>query len=882
MTAYRLLLLLFPRRIRREFGTDMAQMFEAQYAAARTSGRSLAAFWLRAIGDALLHGGAERLTLARAGGRRMFLETRRWRSYMHALGQDVRYALRLMVAQPGLTLVAIVTMALGIGANTAIFSAVDAILLRPLPYPEPDRLVVVWEKRPAEGVMNNSVAPADYVDWARMNTVFETMAAMMPITADLTGTGEPVRLPAGAVSPAFFDVLRVRPALGRSFRPEEGRAGLHRVVVIGYGLWQGRFGSDASVIGRKVLLNGVPHEVVGVLPHTFEFPDSTIELWAPLPFEGTSQPLNRSNHDLSVYARMKPGVTIEQARAEMDRVGQHLSKEYPDTNARHGAWVVPLRDELTGPVRSSLFLLLSAVGFVLLIACVNVANLLLARAAARKREMAVRVALGAGRERIVGQALTESVLLSLAGGAAGILVASWGIGLLRQIAPADVAVLGVDRIGLNTRVLLFSFVLSVVTGIVFGLLPAWQFANQDVNDDLKDGGRSPTGIRRRLRLTLVVSEIALASLLLVGAGLMLRSFHNILGGQSGFKTEGVLTTLIALPEARYPGNRKLVAFDQIEERFRAIPGVRAVGAIHVLPLSGRDSRRGIVVEGYEPAPDTPTRAHPRAISPDYLTAMNIQLTAGRGFTPADRTDAPLVAIVNETMARRYWPDRSPVGKRVLLVGSNGWREVVGIVRDVRHWGLDRAVNPEVYLPLSQYISNQLTFVLSTDGDPAALASAVREQLRAVDPDLPLSNVRSMDEVAARSVAARRAGMLLVGIFGGLALMLAAAGIFGVMTHLVALRTAEIGVRMTMGAQPRDVMRLVLKEGLVQAALGLTIGLGGAVLLMRSFRTMLYEISPADPVTLTAVVLVLLSTALAACIVPARRAMRVDPMTALRQ
>ena len=702
MTVYRLLLLLSPRRIRREFGADMERMFEAQYAATRTSGRSLAVFWLSAVADAFVHGGAERLSVAAAQGRRAIREAKRWRCYMCALGQDIRHAVRLIALQPGLTAVALLTMALGIGANTAIFSAVDAILLRPLPYPDPDRLVVVWEKRPAEGVLNNVVATADYVDWARMNTSFDAMAAMFPITADLTGAGEAVRVPLGVVSPAFFDVLRIRPALGRSFRPEEARAGQHRVVIVGHGLWQGRFGSDPEVVGRKIVLNGVPHEVVGVLPRTFEFPDSSLELWAPLALEGLSQPLSRANHDLTVYARMKPGVTIEQARADMDRVAQHLSLAYPNTNQRHGAWVVPLRDELTGPVRSSLLLLLGAVGFVLLIACTNVANLLLARAVARRREMAVRAALGAGRARLVGQALTESVVLSLLGGAAGLVVAKWGIAVLRQMTPDRLPILGIDRLGLTASVLVFSVVLSVVTGVVFGLLPAWQVASQDLNDILKDGGRSPAGIRRRLRLALVVSEIAIASLLLVGAGLMLRSFQNVLGNEAGFKVEGVLTTVIALPESRYPGDRKLGAFEEIEQRFRTIPGVRSVGAIHVLPLSGRDSRRGIVVEGYEPAPNSPTRAHPRAITPGYFQTMTVQLLAGRAFTASDRADAPLVMVVNETMARQYWHGGSPVGKRVLLTGTTAWREVVGVVRDVRHWGLERAVNPEMYFPLPQY------------------------------------------------------------------------------------------------------------------------------------------------------------------------------------
>jgi putative ABC transport system permease protein len=883
MRAYRLLLLFFPRQWRRELGDDMARLFDAQYAAARDAGESVAGLWLHAIADASVHGIAERIAAWSSRWQTVSKEMKRWRWWMRALVQDGRYGLRLLAAQPGVTAVAVLTLALGIGANSAIFSAVDAILLRPLPYSDPDRLVMVWEKRPAEGVMNNVVAPADYVDWARLNTVFESMAALLPITADLTGSGEPIRLSSAVVSPSFFDVLRVRPALGRSFIPAEGVAGRHQVVILSHGLWQSRFGSDPAVVGRTILLNSVPHEVVGVLPASFEYPDSAIELWAPLPLEGSSQPQSRSNHQLSVYARMKSGVTLEQARAEMDRVGQQLSQAYPDTNARHGAWVVPLRDELTGPVRTSLLLLLGAVGFVLLIACVNVANLLLARAAARRREIAVRAALGASRGRLIGQALTESLLLSLLGAAAGLLVARWGIDLLRRLTPERLPILGLGQIGLGTNVLIFSLVLAVFTGLLFGLLPAWHFASQDLNDILKDGGRSPGGVRRRLRLALVVCEIALASLLLVGAGLALRSFQTVVRAEAGFHTSGVLTAMVALPESRYRGaDPKINAFNTLTERFGAIPGVRSVGGTTLLPLGGLDGRRGIIVENREPVQDSPTRAHPRSVTADYFKTMGIQVVDGRGFTANDRTGAPLVAIVNETMARRYWPGASPVGKRVMLTGTSDWREVVGVVRDVRHWGLDRPVNPEMYMPMPQYLSNWLTFTVATDGDPASVAGAVREQLRTFDPDLPLSNIRTMEDVAARSVASRRSGMLLVGVFGLLALILAAAGIYGVMAHLVALRTGEIGVRITMGARPWDVMRLVLAEGLVQTVLGLAIGLTGGVLLMQSFRTLLYEVSPTDPLTLAAVALALLVTALAACLVPARRAMRVDPVAALRQ
>ena len=545
-------------------------------------------------------------------------------------------------------------------------------------------------------------------------------------------------------------------------------------------------------------------------------------------------------------------------------------------------YVRPLAEDLARPVRSGLLMLLAAVAFVLLIACVNVANLLLARAASRRREMAVRAALGAGRGRLAGQALTESVLLGLAGGAAGLVVAQWAIGLVRRLVPAGLPLLGVQHIGLDGRVLLFTFSISILTGLVFGLLPAWHIAREDVNQSLKDGGRSPGNVRRRLRTGLVVGEIALASLLLVGAGLTLRSFHRLLNTDAGFEIAGRTTALLVLPGRKYADDgKRLAALEEVERRFAAIPGVRAAGATSRLPLGNENSRMGVGIEGREPTPDTPTRAHIRAVTPRFFEAMGMRLVSGRQFGAADYEKSPPVAIVNQTMADRYWPGASPLGKRVRLGGTQEWREVVAVVADARNWGLDRPVNPEMYLPVRQLPWTTVFFVVATDQQAAAPAAAMREALRAADPDLALSSVRTMEEVAQRSNAARQSTMILLSVFGALALVLAAAGIYGVMAHLVTLRTGEIGVRMTLGARPADVLKLVLREGTLQALAGLAIGLSGAVLLMRSLRTVLFEVGPADPLTLLAVAAILTSTSLLACYVPARRAMKVDPVKALR-
>jgi putative ABC transport system permease protein len=875
---YRLLLLALPRSVRQAYGDEMRASFREQ----RKRAHGLAAFrlWYRAAADAIATGITERLT-GEADLFEQHVNSQRG-SVMRAFLSDSRYALRVFARQPGPTLLAVVTLAVAISANTAIFSAIDALVVRPLPYRDPGSLVLVTEKRPAEGVLDNVVSPADFFDWARLNSAFESIGAITPTSADLIGRGEPVRLGSGAVSPLFFQTLGVQPALGRLFLADDGKPGAPRVAILAHQLWTTRFGSDPQIVGRAISLSGVPFEVVGVLPEDFESEDPEIQLWSPSPFAAPGEAPSRVSHFLEVFARLKPGVTLDQARADMDRVGRQLEAAYPDANRGHGAWVTPLDDHFKDPLRGSLLLLMAAVGFVMLIACVNVANILLARAAGRRREMAVRAAVGAGRGRLARQMITEAILLGIAGGGSGVVLAWWLIGALRQLAPTDVPLVGLSRLGLDWRVLVFTAVLSLGTALLFGLVPALHLRAQDLSGSLKEGGgRSAGGVRQRVRVALVVGEIALASLLLVAAGLTIRSLQAVLHEPAGFRTDGALTANIALSARKYSTvSAELATFDDLERRFRALPGVRIVGATSMLPLSGRDGRRGVQIEGRAPTPDTPTRAHPRAVTPGYFQAMGITLVAGRPFTSADRDGAPLVAIVNETMARRYWPSASPVGKRIRRSDSD-WIEVVGVIHDVRHWGLAAPVNPEMYFPLSQYPSDYVTFVIATDSDAASLAGAVREQIREVDAELPTSEMQPLADVVAASVAARRSAMMLLAGFAGVALLLAVAGIYGVMSHLIALRTSEIGVRIALGATRSSLMALVLKEGAAQAAAGLTIGLTAGAITMRVFQASLYGVTAFDPLTLTSVAVVLLSAALVACAVPARRAMRVDPLTTLR-
>jgi predicted permease len=766
-----------------------------------------------------------------------------------------------------------------------VFSVFDAVLLQELPYPEPQRLVMVWEKRLREGVLTNSVAPADFLDWRKRNEVFEHLAAHAPTSATVTGEGQAEQIGTGAVSWAFFDVLGVRPALGRTFQPGDEVDGQHRNVVITHRFWQLRYGGDPSVLERAITLNGNAWRIVGVLPADFTFVDADLDLWVPLVLERPGvPPPSRSWHQLDVYARLRPEVSLEQAVDAMDRLGRDLEREYPDTNEGHGIHVMPARDKYVEPVETSLIALVAGVGLVLLIACANVANLLLTRATARRRELAVRAALGASRARLVTHSLGESLGLALAGGLAGVFVAVLGLRTLPVVMPERMSVVSLEDLTLNWRLLGFAFALSAATGLIFGALPALQASRPRAADALGDGGRGAPGVRRGARRVLVIAEVALAALTLVGAGLVVRSFSKMVAQPIGFSTDNRLTLRISVGGERYPtpGHRHL-ALDQIERELAAIPGVRRAGAIDLLPMSGENSRQGMEIEEREPQEgEPPTRMHPRVVTLGYFEAMEIALSRGRPFSAADRLGAEPVVIINETAARAYWPDVDPIGRRVRYGGEETWRRVVGIARDVRHWGRRELVQPMVYAPQAQDRRASLVFVLTAGEDPESLIPLVRTRVAAIDPNLALIRPRALDAIVAQSTRADRALAVLLSSLGALALLLAAVGIYGVMSHLVHARVPEIGLRMTLGARPADIVRGVLREGLSQALAGLAIGLTAGAYLMSFAASLLYEVQPWDAVTLFGASLVLLGAALAACLVPARRGMRVDPAQAMRQ
>ncbi|MDT5272060.1 MAG: hypothetical protein QOH49_4246 [Acidobacteriota bacterium] len=805
------------------------------------------------------------------------------------MGHDLRYGVRMLWKNPGFTAVAVVALALGIGANSAIFSVVNTVLLRPLPYREPARLVMVWEDDTKHGFPNDTPATANYIDWRDQNQVFDGMAATADQSFNLTGAGEPERFDGKRVSANFFSLLGVEPQLGRAFMPEEDVSGANRVVVLSHGLWQRRFGSDPGLIGKSITLNGDGYIVVGVMPAGFQFLSQEVEMWVPIAFT-SQQAANRGNHYLRVVARLKPGVTVERAQSEMSTIAARLQQQYPEQNIDLGATVVSLHEEVVGNIRPALLVLLGAVGFVLLVACANVANLLLARAAVRQKEIALRTALGASRLRLIRQFLTESILLAALGGVVGLLLSVWGVTLLKSFIPENIS--QVKAIAVDARVLGFTILVTLLTGLVFGLAPAAQASKFNLNETLKEGGRDAAAARgsNRIRGLLIVSEVAVSLVLLVGAGLLINSFMRLRSVDPGFSTDNLLTMSVVLPQQKYPDLARRTAFytDMIR-RVEALPGVRSAGVTNWIPLVKQGDSIGVTFEG-QPVPAPGQGKLPiiatRIVSPHYFGSMGIQLLQGRVFEEGrDRIDSPCVVVVGETVARRYWPDESPLGKRLSPgrpTTPEDWCQVVGVVRDVRQLDLAAEPKPQMYLTYAQadfFAPRHL--VVSTEGDPLALAGTVRKTVWEVDRDQPVSNVNTMEGVLSESIARQRFSTLLLGVFAGVALVLAAVGIYGVMSYSMAQRTREIGIRMALGAQKRDVLMLAVGQGLRLVALGIGVGLVGAFALTRVMSSLLFGVSATDPATLITISLILVVVALLASYIPARRAAKLDPLIALR-
>ncbi|HYP29038.1 MAG TPA: ABC transporter permease [Blastocatellia bacterium] len=804
---------------------------------------------------------------------------------MESLIQDIRYGIRLLAGKPGFTAVAAIALALGIGANTAIFSVVNKVLLNPLPYKDPDRIMMVWEENAKSGYPIDTPSPANFISWKEQNQVFEDMAAFDDATFSLTGGGEPEKITGDLVSASFFPILGVDPIFGRVFSPEEDVPGANRVVIISHGIWQRRFGSDREILGKTLTLDGQSYSVIGVMPPQFEFLGRGSELWVPIAFT-QEEAAARGNHYLEVIARTRPGVTREQAQADMSLIAERLQQEFPLTNTSVGAVVIPLHEQIVGDIRPALLILMGAVGFVLLIACANVANLLLARAAVRQKETAIRTALGAGRARLVRQFLTESVLLSGLGGVLGLVISIVGVKVLVSFVPDSIS--QAKEVTLDAKVLLFTFGISMLTGVIFGLIPALQASRPNLNETLKEGGRdsSAGASGSRARNILVVSEIGLALVLLIGAGLMINSFLKLLSVDPGFRTDSMLTAKIILPDSKYPGRIERAAFfRQLLERVGSLPGVEAAGLTTSLPLTSKGNSLGIAVEGRpEPPPDEVPIIVTRVINPDYFRTMSIPLLQGRIFSEQDSENAPFVVIIDEAMARKLWPDEDPIGRRIKMGGYNStspWRSVVGVVKEVRQFELDAAPRPQMYVPFPQTgVFAPQDLVLRTSGDPLSMVSAVRSEVWAIDKDQPISTVRTMEDIMAASVAKQRFNMLLLGIFAVVALVLAAVGIYGVMSYLVTQRTREIGLRMALGAQRSDVLKLVVGQGFKLVAIGVALGLFASFALTRYMSSLLFGVSTTDPVTFVVISVTLIAIALLASYIPARRATQIDPMRAL--
>jgi putative ABC transport system permease protein len=802
---------------------------------------------------------------------------------METLFKDISYGIRSLLKHPGFTAIAVITLALGIGANTAIFSVVNAVLLRPLKYPDPEQLVLVTDTQPP-----SSETPADYaeyLDWRDQAQFFQHLAAYFNTTYTLTGQGDPQQLWGVRMSASTLPALGVNPILGRGFRQEEEVRRSERVALISYGFWQRQFAGDAKVVGQAITLDAKPYTVVGVLPSTLRALNpldiqtgQERDVWLPLRLDTEIAP--RGLHFLTVFARLRPGVSMAQASAAMAGVNAHLQQE---RSIDHGAKLMSLQQAIVpAKVRTSLLLLLGAVGFVLLIACGNVANLLLARSTSRQKEIAIRLALGASRTRLIRLLLTESLLLALLSGVAGLLLSVWGVSVFVTAARALVPRL--EEVGLDLRVLLFTAGVSLLTGLLFGLAPALRASKSEMQESLKEGGRSGVGRgQQRLRGSLVVVEVALSLVLLVGAGLLVKSFVHVLTTDRGFDAEQVLTANLTLSSVKYAEpQQQALFFQQFLESVKTVPGVEAAAIVNNAPLTGDGTNGGIKIEGRTDPPDQQPVAEKSIISPEFFSVMRTSLLRGRVFTEQDNMSAAPVAIINESLARRYFAGENPIGRRIdFNWDTKGTQEVVGIVRDIKQYGLDLPTAPTIYVPHSQRPDSGMTVVVRSSLDPASLVGAMRQQLLALDKEQPLAQVRTMQQVVAESTAQRRVMVMVSALFGALALLLAALGLYGVMAYTVTLRTREIGVRMALGAQRSDILRLVISNGMALALIGIAVGLAGAFALTRLMVSLLFHVTPTDARTFAAVPALLIVVALLACCIPARRATKVNPLVALR-
>jgi putative ABC transport system permease protein len=818
---------------------------------------------------------------------------------METLWNDLRYGWRVMRRSPGFAAVAILTLAIGIGANAAIFSIVNGVLLRPLPFPDSSRIVTIWETDANRNVVRGTASPAEFLDWRDMNHSFAELSGWRSLLFTITGSGDAEQVHGSQVSGNFFRMLGVGPVIGRDFSSEDEKPGREQVAILTYALWQRRYGGDSSVIGKSILLDERPYTIIGILPRSFSLYGVAPELDIWVPFAFNRAQLNREDHELVIFGRLRPGVSPPQAQAEMETIVSQLKKQYPGIDQENGVRVSGFHDELIKSLRPSIVILLAAVGFVLLIACANVANLMLARAATREREIAVRAALGAGRRRILRQLLTESALMALMGGALGIAVAYGGIHLLRGGLPpigGRGQIPHAEWIGIDGTVLAFTLFVSLFTGIIFGLAPAIQISRSELFESLKEGSRGSTGGRRShfIQSSLVVSEVALSLMLLVGAGVLIRSFLLIMSDSLGFDPSNVLSMQIFLSAPRYPKAQQVNNFYQrVIEGAGALPGVKSASAANFLPLTGWSGFCDFDISGRATPPSGEHfTGQYRVADWRYLQTMGISVKQGRDLVASDGVDTQSVALINEALARRYWPNQDPVGQQIRLKfpetrqpwdpePREGWLNIVGIVSDVRDWEWGEQKIGQIYLPYTQNASRIMHLVVRSEGDPTQLVSAVRSVVNSVDPLQPVTDARSMDDYLAASVSRRRLSMLLLVLFAGVATVLAAVGIYGVMAYAVTQRSHEIGIRMALGAEPHDVLRMVVSDGMKVAGIGLVIGIAASYAAVHYLASQLYGVKAKDPITVICVSVGLALVAISACYFPARRATKVDPLEALR-